>query len=115
VDGILRNTQAGSTAPSDSNGTLAFGRAGASNGEYFTGLIDEVRLSNIARYTGTSFTPQTTPFSSDANTVGLWHMDEGTGQDVNDSSSNGRDGVLGTSAGAEASDPAWSTDSPVID
>lgn len=38
------------------------------------GHIDEVRLSNVARYT-TGFTPSTTPFVNDENTVYLLHMD----------------------------------------
>ena len=40
----------------------------------FNGHIDEVRISNTARYT-TTFTPSTTPFQNDANTVLLMHMD----------------------------------------
>jgi hypothetical protein len=40
----------------------------------FNGYLDEVRISNIARYTA-AFTPSTTPFQSDANTVLLLHMD----------------------------------------
>jgi parallel beta-helix repeat protein len=101
-------------APPASTGTLRFGRAGDEPSEYFAGLIDEVRLSNIARYTGASFTPPTAPLTSDANTVGLWHLDEGTGQVVDDSSSNNRDGVLGTTSSPEPSDPTWSTDTPVV-
>jgi hypothetical protein len=38
---------------------------------------DEFRISNTARYTGT-FTPTTTGFSSDANTLLLLHLDSGT-------------------------------------
>jgi len=38
---------------------------------------DEFRISNTARYTGT-FTPNTTGFSSDANTLLLLHLDSGT-------------------------------------
>jgi hypothetical protein len=92
-----------------------FGNSGINGSEFFAGLLDEVRLSNIARYTGASFTPPTAPFGTDANTVGLWHLDEGTGQVVDDSSSNNRDGVLGTTSGSESTDPTWSTDTPVID
>ena len=36
--------------------------------------LDEVRISNTARYT-TTFTPSTTPFVNDANTLLLLHMD----------------------------------------
>jgi hypothetical protein len=34
--------------------------------------MDEIRVSNIARYTG-NFTPSTTAFSAEANTVLLIH------------------------------------------
>jgi hypothetical protein len=40
----------------------------------FSGWLDEIRFSNIARYTA-NFTPSTTPFQNDANTVLLLHMD----------------------------------------
>ena len=40
---------------------------------------DEMRVSNIARYSGVSFTPPTSEFTSDANTISLWHFNEGTG------------------------------------
>lgn len=44
----------------------------------FSGWIDEVRISNLARY-GSNFTPPNTPFTSDINTLGLYHLDEGVG------------------------------------
>ena len=40
------------------------------------GYIDELRISNTARYTG-AFTPSTTAFTSDANTKFLLHGEEG--------------------------------------
>lgn len=42
-----------------------------------TGAIDEVRLSQVARTapSATSYTVVTSPFTSDADTLGLWHLD----------------------------------------
>ena len=42
----------------------------------FPGFMDEVRISNTVRYTGT-FTPSTTAFKDDKDTVVLLHMDGG--------------------------------------
>ncbi len=47
------------------------------------------------------------PYVSDANTVVLFHFDEGTGQVVKDSSGKGNDGQLGESDSPEDSDPKW--------
>lgn len=47
---------------------------GASFTEYYSGYIDEVRISNSARYNGT-FTPTTTAFVSDLDTKLLLHCD----------------------------------------
>jgi len=51
----------------------------------FSGWVDEVRISNNVRYTG-AFTPPGAPFTPDADTVGLYHFDEGSGSTVLDSS-----------------------------
>lgn len=51
----------------------------------FSGWIDEVRISDNVRYTG-AFTPPGAPFTPDTNTVGLYHIDEGSGTTVLDSS-----------------------------
>jgi hypothetical protein len=112
VDGVLRDVQNNTASPANSNGVLTFGRAGEYNDEYLAGLIDEVRISDVAIY-ATAFVPPTAPLSSDSTTEGLWHMDEGSGQVVVDSSGNGRDGTLGSSSGSDAADPTWSMDSPM--
>ncbi len=67
------------------------------------GYIDEVRLSNFARYTA-AFAAPTGPFTVDANTIGLYHFDEPAGQTVIDAAGN-NDGVLGSTAAVEANDP----------
>jgi hypothetical protein len=79
----------------------------------FNGSLDEFRISNVARYKG-NFTPLNTPFSPDSNTLALYHLDEGSGQNVTDSSGNGNNGVFGRYATVEASyDPTWSTDGAI--
>ena len=59
---------------------------------HFHGTIDEVRISNIARYTE-DFTPQRR-FEPDEHTMALYHFDEGSGDVLKDSSGNGHDGKI---------------------
>jgi hypothetical protein len=73
---------------------------------FFNGRIDEVRVSNTIRYSG-SYTVPATPFTADANTLLLWSLDSGSGQTAVDESGNGNNGTLGTSSGVENSDPTW--------
>jgi hypothetical protein len=74
------------------------------SGDFFAGVIDEVRLSNVIRYT-TGFTVPSGPFTADTNTAGLWHLDEGSGTTTADASGKGNTGTL--QAG-----PTWVADSP---
>ena len=77
VDGVA------GTAVTDANNSYAntenlfFGSRRSSTPSYFDGLIDEIRISSVARYT-TDFTPDER-FTSDANTIGLWHFEETSG------------------------------------
>jgi hypothetical protein len=52
--------------------------------------IEEMRFSDIVRYSGVSYTVPTTPFVNDVNTRALWHFNEAPGSTVfADSSGNG--------------------------
>jgi Concanavalin A-like lectin/glucanases superfamily/Secretion system C-terminal sorting domain len=62
-------------------------QSGGFYSEGFSGTIDEVRISNSARYTS-NFTPPSSPFTKDGNTVALYHFNEGTGTSTADSSGN---------------------------
>lgn len=70
-------------------------------------LLSEIRVSDNQRYSGATYTVPTAPFADDANTVGLYHLDEQTGTTMGDISGNGFDGeLLGSPV------PAWSSSSP---
>ena len=73
----------------DSGGVVNIGRQNWGPGGYFDGYIDEIRVSDTARYT-TTFTPQTTQFTADANTLLLIHSDFDGGLGA-DSSGNAND------------------------
>lgn len=71
-------------------GASFFGAEGYKN--YFHGIIDEVRLSKAARYRK-DYTPSKR-FEPDADTLALYHFDEGEGDVLYDSSGNGYDGTI---------------------
>ncbi|MFQ5735008.1 MAG: LamG domain-containing protein, partial [Planctomycetaceae bacterium] len=58
----------------------------------FNGLLDEIRISKVARYTK-NFTPEKR-FTPDKNTLALYHFDEGSGDVLKDSSGNGHHGKI---------------------
>jgi uncharacterized protein (TIGR02145 family) len=51
---------------------------------WFTGEIDEIRVSNIARSSSSiaSSFSSNSPFTSDVNTLGLWHFDQNSGNSI---------------------------------
>jgi len=69
--------------------------AGPGGGWPFVGIVDEVRISDTARYLDDFDPPRR--FEPDKNTLALYHFDEGSGETVHDASGNGHDGkVVGT-------------------
>jgi|GEM_PF-4780618 len=81
---------------------------GESSDGVFDGLIDEVRISNVARYTS-NFDPQHNPFVSDASTLALYHFDS----DFSDASGNGHVGVLTGNAEFKDGVPPEAIQTPV--
>jgi hypothetical protein len=73
-NGTLEDTA--STGNKQDNGPFSIGENGFGD---FNGYIDEFRLSDIARYGGSSFTEPTGAFVPDSNTTFLLHMDGANG------------------------------------
>jgi len=87
VDGTSRAT--GTSAATDYNNTLQIGESTVWSGRDFDGYMDEVRISNTARYNHL-FTPSTTAFTSDQYTKLLLHCDGADdGTTFTDSSDSG--------------------------
>jgi hypothetical protein len=80
----------------------------------FAGWIDDLRISNRVRYTA-PFDRPTTPWVTDAETVALYHFDEGPAgpctSSVLDSSGNNTHGQC-RQGGTSAPTPAYAADSP---
>ena len=109
VNLFLDGVSQGTSTDSSLNNTITSGAPtyiGAANGpgSFFTGQIDEVRISNTARYTS-NFTPQKTEFVADANTMGLWHFNASYGQYFADVSGNGNNATLGATSAVSTDDP----------
>jgi glucose/arabinose dehydrogenase len=104
VNGVQVATQAGGGAIDQTANPLRIGSADA-QGDYFVGRIDEVRVSRVARYSASFAVPQAA-FAPDVSTVGLWHLDEGSGLTTADASGNNHAGTL-------TNGPVWTTDTPL--
>lgn len=107
---IARTFLNGAASPGSEVGPLGQGlflRMGGLPGfAFYSGRLDEVRISKGIRYSG-SFSPPSGPLVPDRDTLGLWHFDEGSGQIAFDSSQSGNHATLGTSSGPDPNDPTW--------
>lgn len=72
VNGSLAGTWTNSVSfPAYSTGIGGYSNDNSFN--WVTGYIDEIRISDIARYSAT-FTPSSTAFTNDSNTIVLYHL-----------------------------------------
>jgi hypothetical protein len=93
VDGVREGFAAG--APTEPPGdTIRFGCDSAANA--YPGLLDEVRISSVVRYTD-DFSVPTAAYEPDADTLGLFHVDEGEGDTTMDAAA----GLVGQVEGAD--------------
>ncbi|HUN81289.1 MAG TPA: FG-GAP-like repeat-containing protein [Phycisphaerae bacterium] len=115
VDGVQKASVAAAGQLNYSDADFLIGNFGEAE-EGFDGLIDEVRLWNVARTEQQIRDDRTLKLiGNEAGLVGYWRFDEGSGQSVNDSSPFGNHGVLGSGVSSESQDPAWSNSgAPVL-
>ncbi len=79
INGVQENTTSISGSPDTSSAPFAFTALRTNGDSGLTGYMDEIRVSKSCRYTsGTTFTPSTTAFTSDSNTLVLIHSDSGS-------------------------------------
>ena len=78
----------------------------------FSGWIDEMRISNMLRYSA-DFNAPTQPFSTDPSTVALYHFDDSPANFAYDTSGNeGGPSNASRRIGGPSNGPAWSSDIP---
>jgi len=98
LDGQEMNARSRSGDVGDGSGQASLGaifRDNAIRGS-FLGYLDTLRISNIPRYSGASFTPPTGDLTSDANTLLLYNFNDASGSTtVIDESPLGRTGTSG--------------------
>jgi hypothetical protein len=75
---------------------------------HYDGLVDEVRVWNIARTAGEIQADMHRQLAgNETGLIGYWRCDEGTGQILHDASPSGAHGQLGFSPQGDAADPQW--------
>lgn len=84
INGVSVGTATVSGTWGNQAGNLVVGNKFDFGSNNFPGYIQELRISNIARYSGSSYTPSATPFVTDANTVLLMHLANSQGGLVSD-------------------------------
>ena len=88
--------------PSDRQFLLGAARGDELNSDPFPGVLYAVRFSKVARYTR-DFKPEQR-LSADADTIALYHFDEGSGNIAHDASKNGNHAKIHGARWVEASD-----------
>lgn len=109
---------AASSCSTSLGSTMAAVLVGAktSNGnleDFWSGWIDEVRIWSTARSESEIAATMSTKLTgNEADLVGYWDFDDGSGDTARDLSGSGKTGRLGSSSGSDAADPTWSGDTP---
>jgi hypothetical protein len=110
VNGVELASMSKSALLSPSELPFLIGAAGYTPHEFWNGVIDEVRMWNVARSaTEIRDSSATMLMGTEPGLVAYWQFDEGSGQEANDTTTNGITIRLGSSPGSDDSDPEWVT------
>ena len=113
IDGVLDREFTGSQTPMNSDRPLSIGHEGPPyNGWWFDGLIDDVRVWNVARTEPEIAAGMNGLKGKKTGLAGWWRFNEGQGDVAKDATKNRNHGRLGSAVGADANDPTWVTDVP---
>jgi hypothetical protein len=114
IDGTLEDTQPAPVSIPANTAPFRVGYLYDNNCcEQYQGQVDEVRVWDIARTEAEIQSTMHTPLIGvQPDLVGYWKLDEGSGQTAFDSTAYANNGQLGTTPGADPSDPAWFLISP---
>ena len=95
IDGDLHEQKTGNISSIGDGGDIVINRHTWDSGSSsrLSGYIDEVRFSNIARYSG-NFTPEIKQLQNDENTLLLLNFENTASNQVIDSSSNQNHGII---------------------
>ncbi len=82
---------------------------------YFNGMIDEIRIWEVARTQDEIQENMHYPLSGDEpGLIAYWNFDEGAGQQILDLTGNGSNGYLGINLEMDENDPVWvESDAPI--
>ena len=107
INGVLDRTVMTALTPMNSTRPVSIGREGPpANIKYYVGLIDEVRIWNVARSQKQIDKNKDKEISPKSRgLVAYWRMNEGRGQILEDATGNGHDMQLGDTPDADAADP----------
>ncbi len=104
IDGIV-----GLTTPTSSSISISQLQLGSA----FRGNIGLTRFWSTTRTTAQIASDATANLTgSETGLLGDWRMSDGSGQTLRNRATAGDDGVLGATSAVEATDPAWSSDTP---
>ncbi|MCK4696505.1 MAG: hypothetical protein KAT74_12115, partial [Candidatus Cloacimonetes bacterium] len=95
VDGELKNSTYLGTTPDFVSSNIDIGAKNGGSQNFFNGLIDEVRIWNVARTQEEIKNNMNLKLNGNENgLVGYWRMDEGVGSIIYDYTNNGNEGTI---------------------